>query len=148
MTLLVMTLVIIIAELVLTFGLIRCSGGNLSNWLKSAERKPWELQGIARQLLYALLYVHDRGVTHRVSAITTAYYFFFSSCRTLSCSGLPCGAFFNLFCSAILSPIAGCFCFSPPYCAAIPPSPIISLNTPHLTSPHQTGYQALQCANA
>lgn len=40
-------------------------GGNLSIWLKAAERKPWELQGIARQLLYGLLYVHDHSVTHR-----------------------------------------------------------------------------------
>ena len=54
---------------------IRSSGGNLSLWLKSAERKPWELQGIARQLLYALLYVHDRGVTHRVRAFLSVYYF-------------------------------------------------------------------------
>ena len=40
-------------------------GGNLLNWLKTAERKPWELQSIARQLLYALTYVHDHGITHR-----------------------------------------------------------------------------------
>ena len=40
-------------------------GGNLLNWLKNADRKPWELQGIARQLLYGLMYVHDRGITHR-----------------------------------------------------------------------------------
>lgn len=41
-------------------------GGNLSAWLKSAEKKPWELQAIARQVLYALMYLHDHGVIHRV----------------------------------------------------------------------------------
>ena len=41
-----------------------CRGGNLSLWLKS-ERKPWELQGVARQLLYALMYLHDHGVIHK-----------------------------------------------------------------------------------
>jgi serine/threonine protein kinase len=40
-------------------------GGNLLQWLKVAERKPWELQGIARQLLYGLLYLHDHSVIHR-----------------------------------------------------------------------------------
>jgi hypothetical protein len=42
-------------------------GGNLSSWLKSSERKPWELQAVARQILYALMYLHDHGVIHRVS---------------------------------------------------------------------------------
>ena len=41
-------------------------GGNLSSWLKSGEKKPWELQAMARQLLYALMYLHDHGVIHRV----------------------------------------------------------------------------------
>jgi len=41
-----------------------CKGGNLSGWLKS-ERKPWELQGVARQLLYGLMYLHDHGVIHK-----------------------------------------------------------------------------------
>jgi hypothetical protein len=42
-------------------------GGNLSYWLKAAERKPWEMQGVARQLLYGLMYLHDHGVIHMVS---------------------------------------------------------------------------------
>jgi len=41
-----------------------CKGGNLSAWLKT-ERKPWELQGVARQLLYGLMYLHDHGVIHK-----------------------------------------------------------------------------------
>jgi len=65
-----------------------CAGGNLSQWLKAegsscrclwirlmilkvnsslhTVRKPWELQAIARQILYALLYLHDNGVVHKV----------------------------------------------------------------------------------
>ena len=42
-----------------------CRGGNLASWLKAAERKPWELQGVARQLLYGLMYLHDHGVIHK-----------------------------------------------------------------------------------
>lgn len=41
-----------------------CRGGNLSAWLKS-DRKPWELQAVARQLLYGLMYLHDHGVVHK-----------------------------------------------------------------------------------
>ena len=48
-------------------------GGNLSSWLKITERKPWELQGVARQLLYGLLYLHDHGVIHRVSSSTCVH---------------------------------------------------------------------------
>lgn len=40
-------------------------GGNLSEWLKSEERKPWELQAVARQILYGLMYLHDHGVVHK-----------------------------------------------------------------------------------
>ena len=44
-----------------------CKGGNLSVWLKApVARKPWELQGVARQLLYGLMYLHDHGVVHKV----------------------------------------------------------------------------------
>lgn len=43
------------------------SGGNLALWLKQQSRKPWELQSVARQLLYALMYLHDHGVIHKVS---------------------------------------------------------------------------------
>jgi hypothetical protein len=60
-------------------------GGNLSQWLKggseqsnqnsveksnssvATSRKPWELQNIARQILYGLMYLHDHGVIHKVS---------------------------------------------------------------------------------
>eukprot|EP01038_Epipyxis_sp_PR26KG_P005560 gene5560-7682_t len=42
-----------------------CKGGNLLQWLKNSERKPWELQSIARQILYALMYLHDNGVIHK-----------------------------------------------------------------------------------
>lgn len=41
------------------------SGGNLTQWLKESPRKPWELQGVARQILYALVYLHDHGVIHK-----------------------------------------------------------------------------------
>lgn len=41
-------------------------GGNLASWLKAAPRKPWELQNIARQLLYGLNYLHDHAVIHKV----------------------------------------------------------------------------------
>ncbi len=40
-------------------------GGNLTQWLKAEQRKPWELQSIARQLLYGLMYLHDHGVIHK-----------------------------------------------------------------------------------
>ena len=47
-------------------------GGNLGEWLRKEkdkdggrERKPWELQGIARQLLHGLLYLHDHGIIHK-----------------------------------------------------------------------------------
>ena len=40
-------------------------GGNLSSWLKVGSRKPWELQGVARQLLYGIMYLHDHGVIHK-----------------------------------------------------------------------------------
>ena len=43
-----------------------CKGGNLTGWLKSSVRKPWELQGVARQLLYGLMYLHDHGIIHMV----------------------------------------------------------------------------------
>lgn len=42
-----------------------CKGGNLFNWLKNQPRKPWELQAIARQLLYGIMYLHDHGVIHK-----------------------------------------------------------------------------------
>ena len=42
-----------------------CKGGNLFNWLKAQPRKPWELQAIARQLLYGIMYLHDHGVIHK-----------------------------------------------------------------------------------
>jgi len=42
-----------------------CRGGNLSQWLKTAPRKPWELQAIARQILYVVVYLHDYGVIHK-----------------------------------------------------------------------------------
>jgi serine/threonine protein kinase/N-acetylneuraminic acid mutarotase len=37
--------------------------GNLNDW-SSVEHKPWELQGISRQILYALLFIHDHHVVH------------------------------------------------------------------------------------
>ena len=40
-------------------------GGNLQTWLKAEPRKPWELQAIARQLLYGIMYLHDHGVIHK-----------------------------------------------------------------------------------
>ena len=49
-------------------------GGNLAEWLERGnqggkdgkkEVKPWVMQGIARQLLYGLLYLHDNGVIHK-----------------------------------------------------------------------------------
>ena len=43
-----------------------CRGGNLSQWLRAVPRKPWELQSIARQILYGLMYLHDHGVVHKV----------------------------------------------------------------------------------
>jgi hypothetical protein len=42
-------------------------GGDLSVWMKAAPRKPWELQQMARQILYAIIYLHDHGIIHRVS---------------------------------------------------------------------------------
>lgn len=42
--------------------------GNLASWLKQEERKPWELQAIARQVLFAIMYLHDHGIVHKVSS--------------------------------------------------------------------------------
>jgi hypothetical protein len=42
-------------------------GGNLSSWLKASAHKPWELQGVARQIVYGLMFLHDHGVIHMVS---------------------------------------------------------------------------------
>lgn len=44
------------------------SRGNLLMWLKQEERKPWELQAIARQILFAIMYLHDHGIVHKVIA--------------------------------------------------------------------------------
>jgi serine/threonine protein kinase len=41
------------------------SRGNLVTWLKQEERKPWELQSIARQILFAIMYLHDHGIVHK-----------------------------------------------------------------------------------
>jgi serine/threonine protein kinase len=41
------------------------SGGNLDAWLGATDRKPWELQSVARQVLYGLSYLHDSGVIHK-----------------------------------------------------------------------------------
>jgi len=40
-------------------------GGNLYNWLNDGARKPWEMQGIARQLLYGINYLHDHNIVHK-----------------------------------------------------------------------------------
>lgn len=45
-----------------------CSGGNLMQWLSSHIEKRsnlWELQSLARQLLCAIMYLHDRGIIHK-----------------------------------------------------------------------------------
>jgi serine/threonine protein kinase len=40
-------------------------GGNLAHWLAAEERKPWEKQSIARQLVAGLSYLHDHGIVHK-----------------------------------------------------------------------------------
>lgn len=50
-----------------------CKGGNLSYWLKAGNHKPWELQGVARQLLYGIMYLHDHGVIHKVGLIYVSH---------------------------------------------------------------------------
>lgn len=50
-----------------------CEGGNLDQWLDERVGKgkdgppppPWELQAIGRQLLCAVMYLHERGVIHK-----------------------------------------------------------------------------------
>lgn len=44
-----------------------CSGGNLSQWLarQAGRHQPWDLQAVARQLLCAVMYLHDRGIIHK-----------------------------------------------------------------------------------
>lgn len=44
--------------------------GNLSTWLKQ-DRKLWEMQSVARQVLYGLMYLHDHGIIHKVRFILT-----------------------------------------------------------------------------
>lgn len=39
--------------------------GNLDNWLSVKPRMPWELQSIARQILYSINFLHDHGVIHK-----------------------------------------------------------------------------------
>jgi serine/threonine protein kinase len=48
-----------------------CKGGNLSDWIKLATRKPWELQSIARQIVYVLMFLHDHGVIHKVEKLVS-----------------------------------------------------------------------------
>ena len=42
-------------------------GGNLHNWLKVENRKPWELQSVSRQVLHAIIYLHDHMIIHKVN---------------------------------------------------------------------------------
>lgn len=40
--------------------------GTLSMWLEERERRPWEHQAIARQILNGLLYLHNHGIIYSV----------------------------------------------------------------------------------
>lgn len=50
--------------------------GNLSSWIKASPRKPWEIQSIARQILYGLLYLHDHGIVHKVNDLSFFYFYY------------------------------------------------------------------------
>jgi hypothetical protein len=43
------------------------ASGNLKNWRLSCDRSPWDLQSVARQLFYGLMYLHDHNIIHAVS---------------------------------------------------------------------------------
>lgn len=51
--------------------------GNLAAWLQHSTdedaRKPWELQSVARQVLFGIMYLHDHGVVHRVQHLLCFY---------------------------------------------------------------------------
>eukprot|EP00602_Paraphysomonas_sp_CaronLab_P011304 CAMPEP_0185039532 /NCGR_PEP_ID=MMETSP1103-20130426/36457_1 /TAXON_ID=36769 /ORGANISM="Paraphysomonas bandaiensis, Strain Caron Lab Isolate" /LENGTH=1230 /DNA_ID=CAMNT_0027578455 /DNA_START=47 /DNA_END=3739 /DNA_ORIENTATION=- len=41
------------------------AGGNLKSWVTNEARKPWELQSVARQLLYGVMCLHDHHIVHK-----------------------------------------------------------------------------------
>lgn len=51
--------------------------GNLKNWRLASNRSPWDLQSVARQLLYGLMYLHDHEIVHAVKF--AILYLFYSS---------------------------------------------------------------------